>query len=140
MKTLSGSLAALAIIAMREDNLLDVARLLAQASTAPDVEEFLECQLSDCYETSCLVNTVSSMSTLSESVSALNDALQLNAEEERFESMYSGDSISQVNTDEPEDDVEFEFDEDIDDDEEPSFSSNQEQPVQQSSLIALRFD
>jgi hypothetical protein len=124
MKTLSGSLAALAIVAARDGQWTDVARLIAQAACAPDTEEFLECQLQDNFEANCLVNSVSGVENISESVSALSAALELNAEEEN--SLYDDEVIS-LNSDE---DVE---DEEDADDEVDSESSS-------ASLIRLRLD
>ena len=125
MKTLSGSLAALALIAAREGQWTDVARLISQAASAPDAENFLECELADNFQASCLVNSVSSASGLNESVAALSAALELNAEEEKHESLYEGDEIISLNSDEGVEDEEE--DEDV-----PSQSS--------SSLIRMRFE
>ncbi|MEG0373991.1 MAG: hypothetical protein RR672_00020 [Raoultibacter sp.] len=103
MKTLSGSLAALAIVAARDGQWTDVARLIAQAACAPDTEEFLECQLQDNFEANCLVNSVSGVENISESVSALSAALALNAEEEKVAALYDGDEVISLNSTEEDD-------------------------------------
>lgn len=142
MKTLSGSLAALAIVAARDGCWTDVARLIAQAACAPDTEDFLECELADNFQANCLINSVSNASSLSDSVAALSAALELNAEEERAESLYGDDEVISLNSDEDGDDVidlgdedESENDEELDD-EDISIESDSST----SSLIRLRFD
>lgn len=132
MKTLSGSLAALAIVAARDGQWTDVARLLAQAASAPDADTFLECQLMDNYQAQCLVDSVSSNSSMSDSVAALSAALELNAEEERAESLYSDDEIISLNSSEEEED-DSDLDLEADDEEDVAASES-------SSLIRLRFD
>lgn len=134
MKTLSGSLAALAIVAARDGQWTDVARLLAQAACAPDADDFLECELADNFQATCLVNSVSNASGLSESVTALSAALELNAEEEQVESLYGDDEIISLNS--PLDEEE----EDTDDDE---LEQEDDVTVESSStvsLIRLRLD
>lgn len=131
MKTLSGSLAALAIVAARDGQWTDAARLLAQAAVAPDTEDFLECELTDNFQASCLVNSVSSASGMSESVAALSAALELNAEEEQAGSLYDDEVVS-LNTDEGEEDDE---EEDLEDEDDITVESSST-----ASLIRLRFD
>ncbi|QZE56676.1 hypothetical protein pEaSNUABM20_00140 [Erwinia phage pEa_SNUABM_20] len=129
MKTLTGSLAALAIIAAREGQWVDAARLLAQASVAPDTEDFLECELADNFEASCLVNSVSNASGVGESVAALSAALELNAEEEVAEPLHDDEVISLNSDDEVEDELEDEQEDEVD--------SESSAP---STLIRLRLD
>lgn len=138
MKTLSGSLAALAIVAARDGQWLDVARLLAQAAVAPDADQFLECELSDNFEANCLVNSVSGTSSMADSVAALSAALALNAEEEKAESLYDDEVVS-LNTSEDEEesnssDDDAEEDTDEDDADDVTVESDS------SSLIRLRLD
>lgn len=137
MKTLSGSLAALAIVAARDGQWTDVARLLAQAANAPDTEDFLECQLQDNFEASCLVDSVSGHSPLSESVSALSAALALNAEEERVASLYSDDEVISLNCNTEEDDEII----DLGDDDEDEDLDDEDSDVESvsHSLITLAF-
>ncbi|QZE57348.1 hypothetical protein MPK71_gp139 [Erwinia phage pEa_SNUABM_1] len=132
MKTLSGSLAALAIVAARDGQWTDAARLLAQAAVAPDTEDFLECELADNFQASCLVNSVSSASGMAESVAALSAALELNAEEEQ--SLYDDEVISLNSDEEVEDEDELE---DELNDEDDSVESESSAP---STLIRLRLD
>ncbi len=127
MKTLSGSLAALAIVAARDGQWTDVSRLLVQAAYAPDAEDFLSAELTDNFEASCLVNSVSSANNLSESVTALSAALALNAEEEQAESLYDDEVISLNSTEDGDSEI------DLGDEEEDTIQSN-------SSLIRLRLE
>lgn len=103
MKTLTGSLAALAIIAVREGQWHDVARLLAQAAQSPDANEFLTCQLADNIEANTFVeacaNPCESVSastpSLKESVLALSAALATNDSNEKQKSLYDGDEFEE---------------------------------------------
>lgn len=135
MKTLSGSLAALAIVAARDGQWTDAARLLAQASVAPDTEDFLECELADNFQASCLVNSVSSASGMNESVAALSAALELNAEEEQ--SLYDDEVISLNSDEDVEDESEDEFNDEEEDDADDAIESDSSAP---STLIRLRLD
>ncbi|QZE59383.1 hypothetical protein MPK66_gp139 [Erwinia phage pEa_SNUABM_2] len=137
MKTLSGSLAALAIVAARDGQWMDASRLLAQAAVAPDTEDFLCCELSDNFEASCLVNSVSSASGMNESVAALSAALALNAEEEQVASLYGDDEIISLNSDSDEDEDEDLDEDDLEDEEDITIESDS---ATASSLIRLRFD
>lgn len=139
MKTLSGSLAALAIVAARDGQWTDVARLLAQAACAPDAEDFLECELADNFEASCLVNSVSNASGMADSVAALSAALELNAEEEKAESLCDDEVIS-LNSDddvEEEDELEDELEDEEEDNADDAIESDSSAP---STLIRLRLD
>lgn len=135
MKTLSGSLAALAIVAARDGQWTDAARLLAQAAVAPDTEDFLECELADNFQASCLVNSVSSASGMSESVAALSAALELNAEEEQ--SLYDDEVISLNSDEDVEDESEDELNDEEEDDADDAIESDSSAP---STLIRLRLD
>ncbi|QYW03105.1 hypothetical protein pEaSNUABM14_00145 [Erwinia phage pEa_SNUABM_14] len=134
MKTLSGSLAALAIVAARDGQWLDVARLLTQAAVAPDADQFLECELTDNFEANCLVNSVSSASSMADSVTALSAALALTAEEERAESLYDDEVVS-LNTSEDDSADDVEDEEDLDDEDDVTVVDSES-----SSLIRLRLD
>jgi len=137
MKTLSGSLAALAIVAAREGQWTDVARLLSQAAYAPDAEDFLECELADNFQASCLVNSVSNASGLNESVAALSAALELNAEEETAVSLCDDEVISLNSDSDEEDEFEDELSDEEEDDADDAIESDSSAP---SSLIRLRLD
>jgi len=136
MKSLSGSLAALAILAARDGNMEDAARMLSQAAVAPDSELFLEESLNGNYVVAAIVDSVSCTLTnsMSESVAALSAALEIQGEEDRraaiSASLYGDDEEIDVSlaSNEDEDDVDF----DLGDDEEDEEISNS------SSLI--RFD
>ncbi|QYW05501.1 hypothetical protein pEaSNUABM25_00145 [Erwinia phage pEa_SNUABM_25] len=134
MKTLSGSLAALAIVAARDGQWLDVARLLTQAAVAPDADQFLECELTDNFEANCLVNSVSGASSMADSVTALSAALALTAEEERAESLYDDEVVS-LNTSEDDSADDVEDEEDLDDEDDVTVVDSES-----SSLIRLRLD
>lgn len=117
MKTLTGSLAALAIVAVREGQWHDVARLLMQAAQSPDAEEFLTCQLSDNVEAHTLVEvcaapceSVSSSNSLTDSVQALSAALATNASEEKQRELYGDDEFHSLSEDELEDEPDDEDD------------------------------
>lgn len=117
MKTLTGSLAALAIVAVREGQWHDVARLLMQAAQSPDAEEFLTCQLSDNVEAHTLVEvcsapceSVSSGNSLTDSVQALSAALATNASEEKQRELYGDDEFHSLSDDELEDEPDDEDD------------------------------
>lgn len=138
MKTLSGSLAALAIVAARDGQWTDVARLIAQAAQVPDADSFLECQLMDNYQAQCLVDSVSNASSMSDSVAALSAALELNAEEEKSNSLYDGDEVISLNSDEEGDDTDLDFDEEGDDEEEDEEDDYIESDS--SSLVRLRIE
>lgn len=116
MKTLTGSLAALAIVAVREGQWHDVARLLMQAAQSPDSDEFLTCQLSDNVEAHTLVEvcaapceSVSAASpSLADSVQALSAALATNASDEKQRELYGDDEFHSLSDgdeleDEPDD-------------------------------------
>ena len=127
MKTLTGSLAALAIVAVREGQWHDVARLIAQAAQSPDANEFLTCQLADNVEANTLVevcaNPCESVSaakpSLKESVQALSAALATNASEEKTKSLYEGDEFQEsLSLGEPEDEPEEDDDDLLLDDDE----------------------
>ncbi|ARW58778.1 hypothetical protein HOS33_gp138 [Erwinia phage vB_EamM_Y3] len=137
MKTLSGSLAALALIAIRDGNWADAARLAAQAACAPDSDQFLECQLTENYEAQCLVDSFSSASGMTTAVTALSSALELDAEEERSESMYGDDEVDDINTDEESSDDDFDFGED---DEEADDENDEFIDSESSTLIRIRLD
>lgn len=137
MKTLSGSLAALAIVAARDGQWMDASRLLAQAAVAPDTEDFLCCELTDNFEASCLVNSVSSASGMDESVAALSAALALNAEEEQVASLYGDDEIISLNSPLDEEEDEDSDEDDLEDEEDISIESDSSAS---NSLIRLRLD
>lgn len=128
MKTLTSSLAALAIVAVREGQWHDVARLMIQAANAPDTNDFLECTLGDNIEADALVNSsmgagcsTSSENSLSKSVLALSAALEIDADEEKRSGLYDDEfhSLSiegdDSDSDEEEDDFDFGDEEDGDD-------------------------
>ncbi|AQT28616.1 hypothetical protein YOLOSWAG_136 [Erwinia phage vB_EamM_Yoloswag] len=132
MKSLSGSLAALALLAVRDGNMKDAARLLSQSAAAPDSELFLEETLADNYVASAIVNSVSEAKpSLADSVAALSSALEINAEEETQQAMYGDDESLSVSFD---DDTEIDLTL-VDEEDNPA-------PVvaQSSSLIKLRFN
>jgi len=114
MKTLTGSLAALAIVAAREGQWDDMARLLMQAVNSPDCSDFLTCQLSDNIEASTFVEmcanpceSVSSTgSSLADSVLALSAALETNASKEKQKELYGDDEFHSISLGEPEDEDE----------------------------------
>ncbi|QZE58701.1 hypothetical protein pEaSNUABM28_00144 [Erwinia phage pEa_SNUABM_28] len=138
MKTLSGSLAALAIVAARDGQWMDASRLLAQAAVAPDTEDFLCCELTDNFEASCLVNSVSSASGMNESVAALSAALALNAEEEQVAALYGDDEIISLNSDsDEEEDEDLDDEEDLEDEDDATVES---ESAAAPSLIRLRLD
>ena len=111
MKTLTGSLAALALVAVREGQWRDVARLLVQAANSPDCSEFLTCQLADNVEASTLVEVCAAPcesvsaagSSLTDSVLALSAALETNASKEKSESLYGDDEFHSISLDDSED-------------------------------------
>lgn len=124
MKTLTGSLAALAIVAVREGQWHDVARLLMQAANAPDCSEFLTCQLSDNVEASTLVEVCAAPcesvsaagSSLTDSVLALSAALETNSAEAKSKELYGDDEFHSISLDDdsedPEDDDDLLLEED----------------------------
>lgn len=135
MKSLSGSLAALAILAARDGNWSDAARMLSQAAVAPDSELFLEESLSGNYVVSAIVDSVSGVlgESLSDSVAALSAALEINDEQDQAtalsNSLYGDDEeIDILDADgedaDGEDDVDFDLEEDDEDDQEISNSSS----------------
>ncbi len=121
MKTLTGSLAALAIVAAREGQWDDMARLLMQAVKSPDCSDFLTCQLSDNLEASTFVEmcanpceSVSSTgSSLADSVLALSAALETNASKEKQNELYGKDEFHSVSLGDPEDEDEDDSDDDL---------------------------
>lgn len=136
MKTLSGSLAALAIVAVREGQWQDVARLLVQAAQSPDADEFLTCELSENVEAHTLVEvcanpcvSTSGSSSLSDSVQALSAALATNASDEKQKSLYGDDDIISLSDDELEDEPDDEDDLLLESDEldEVDFDGNDEE-------------
>lgn len=131
MKSLSGSLAALAMLAARDGNWEDAARMLSQAAVAPDSELFLEESLAGNYVVSAIADSVSGVlgDSMSQSVAALSAALAIEDETDRqaalSHSLYGDEEIDvSLASTEDEDDVDFDLDEDEDDDQEISNSSS----------------
>ncbi|QQO90287.1 hypothetical protein pEaSNUABM5_00145 [Erwinia phage pEa_SNUABM_5] len=128
MKSLSGSLAALAMLAARDGNWEDAARMLSQAAVAPDSELFLEESLAGNYVVAAIADSVSCTlsGSMSESVAALSAALEIQDEQDRraalSASLYGDDEEIDVSlsSDEDEDDIDF----DLGDDEEDEAISN----------------
>lgn len=137
MKSLSGSLAALAILAARDGNWSDAARMLSQAAVAQDSEHFLEETLSGDYVASAIVDSVSGVfsDSMSASVAALCAALEVNGEEEHraalSNSLYGEDEEIELSNSSSEDDDEVDFDLGDDDQDEPVISNS-------SSLISFQ--
>lgn len=117
MKSLSGSLAALAMLAARDGNWEDAARMLSQAAVAQDSEQFLEESLSGNYVVSAIVDSVSGVlsTSMSESVAALSAALQIQGEEEEqaalSNSLYGEDDAIDLSLSHDSDGVDFGEDE-----------------------------
>lgn len=118
MKTLTGSLAALAIVAVREGQWNDVARLLVQAANSPDCSEFLTCQLADNVEANTLVEVCANpcesvsaaSSSLTDSVLALSAALETNASKQKSNELYGDDEFHSISLDDDSEDPEDEDD------------------------------
>lgn len=118
MKTLTGSLAALAIVAARENQWEDVARILVQAAHAPDCEDFLTCQLSDSVEANTLIEVCANpcesvsaaSSSLADSVQALSAALVTTTSKAKQQALYDGDDFESLSLGDPEEEPEDEED------------------------------
>ncbi len=98
MQNLTCSLVALAILAMRNGNYADAAKLFGQASVSPDAECFLEDVLAHNLEARALVSA-SSAGGLQNAVKAMSSAFQLLGEEdseEEFESMSFGNDVEDL--------------------------------------------
>ena len=129
MKSLSSSLAALAVLAVRDGNWEDAARMLSQASVAPDSEQFLEETLSGNYVVSAIVDSVSAGSIpLSDSVAALSAALQIQGEEDEQQalshSLYGDDEELEFSASSDDDEIDFGDELEDEDDEAISNSSS----------------
>lgn len=148
MSKVCSSLAALAMIAMREGQYVDAARLLAQAAVAPDSEAFLEETLANNFVAECMVNSVSSsQDSLSESIAALSASLVTVDEENKQSELYGDDefhSLSNNMDDNMEDDsdIVFDLDPSIDDEDEDEDETNEEEDAEyipsNSSCLKLR--
>ena len=131
MKSLSGSLAALAMLAARDGNWEDAARMLSQAAVAPDSELFLEESLAGNYVVSAIADSVSGVlgDSMAQSVAALSAALEIEDETDRqaalSHSLYGDEEINEsLASSEDEDEVDFDLDEDEDDEQVISNSSS----------------
>lgn len=132
MKSLSGSLAALAMLAARDGNWEDAARMLSQAAVAPDSELFLEESLAGNYVVSAIADSVSGVlgDSMSQSVAALSAALEIVGEDDRqaalSHSLYGDEEevTTSLASDEDEDDVDFDLDDEEEDDDAISNSSS----------------
>lgn len=111
MKNVCSSLVALALVALKNGEQHDAARFLSQASVAPDSDAFLEDVLTDNYQASVMVESVSSSFTLSESIAALSASLEVVAQTEQSDAMYGDDDFHSVSSD---DDDDIEVEEEID--------------------------
>lgn len=139
MENLTRSLAALAILALREGKFGDAARLLGQAAVAPDSEKFLEDTLAHNLEARVLIESCSSaeapLNKLGEAVEALSSALesvdQEDDDSDEVQSMSYGNELADAAEAEElnaelgvdsdyDDDIDAEFDDDdqIDDSQE----------------------
>lgn len=130
MKSLSGSLAALAMLAARDGNWADAARMLSQAAVAQDSEEFLEDSLSGNYVVSAIVDSVSGAlsDSLSDSVAALSAALQIQGEEDEQSAistaLYGDEDEIDISASSSEDDDEVDFADEEDDADEEEISNS----------------
>lgn len=137
MQLLSGSLAALAVLAARSGNWEDAGRMLIQASAADDSDQFLEEQLQGNYLIDSLADSVSNAhGSLSDSAVALSAALEIvdeqDAAEQLSNDLYGDDEVVDLaDSDEDEDGFDgeliFDEDDDIDDSDEEDLDSVDEE-------------
>lgn len=118
-ENLTCSLVALAILALRNGDYVDAARLLGQASVSPDSEKFLEDILAHNLEARALVSA-SSAGGLNEAVKAMSSAFQVLGEEDDEDEMHSmsyGDELEETAVHELMDATVQDSDHDLSDDE-----------------------
>lgn len=139
MKNICSSLIALAIVALRNGESNDAARLFSQAATCDGVEDLLEDLMGDNYEAVSLCRSISgNRGGIKDSIQALSSALAFEESGDLYDDEFIAhssdeDDVGVDNDFLDEDDVEEDEDDlDIDDEEDEGTSTS-------SSMIRLKF-